>query len=561
MATDNKAQGAILIEPSLDWTSTAKIKKLSVFQPYVKVKDEEIAEGDRATLLSEARALKGYDTVGRPTNGIIAKPDTHALVQVLDSNGRVLSCFNNINMHNQTEKGREALLHSSGYYLADRQAYDPGEFSMFGNMFENLGKLNPFAKKEPEKKNTDIPPGHNLSPAWTDWILQSVHESRVEKTQVVETFGDSYFYVFGQRPRSIAFSGLLMNTQDYNWRSIFWENWDQFFRATKLVEKGAMLYIHWDDIIVAGYPVNAMCNEVADSPNAMRFSFNLFVTDYINVSAKSGFLSQRYMRVAQLRGGSGLGYINKKKGWTLLGGEAFDPKAYNYRKTDGVGGWDSKGGGLFGLEGALGLRRYDGAQFQKFSLTESVLSGPGLASWTQRMAFDTYLDRDNAFLQSNFGKSLYRNLGYLVSGAMAAQLAGRGNDPQASIRRQLMYNSMFRQISTDLAVSAAQDVTNFVEDTLDVRRGEIDNWLNWWETWNDASFFGENPADDNGGETPDSDGIKYTNISSMLKSWIAPKFGYKGEEYVGSDGVKRSYGALEGGVTVNTVPGAVTEDI
>ena len=56
--------------------------------------------------------------------------------------------------------------------------------------------------------------GNPAAAAWTDWILQGVREARMEKTQVVETFGDSYLYAFGEKPRVLAFQGLLMNTAD-----------------------------------------------------------------------------------------------------------------------------------------------------------------------------------------------------------------------------------------------------------------------------------------------------------------------------------------------------------
>jgi hypothetical protein len=132
------------------------------------------------------------------------------------------------------------------------------------------------------------------SDAWTDWLLQSVRESRVEKTQIVETFGDTYLYAFGQKPRALVFNGILMNTTDYNWRAVFWQNWDNFFRATRLIEKNARMYISWDDLVVEGYPINAVCNQTVDSPNALTFSFNFFVTRYINVDADSGFQRNRF---------------------------------------------------------------------------------------------------------------------------------------------------------------------------------------------------------------------------------------------------------------------------
>lgn len=554
-----KVQGAYLFEPSPDWQAGSTIKNIEVFQPGSHESDAETVAKKPGDELKAARGMKDYNTVGRPTNGIIAKPNTHAFVQVLDANGSVLSCFNNIGLNNQSNESREELLSSSGYYLSDRVVRE--EKSLADAAKEKAAKA---AKALGMGKDTKPPAdigGNNLAPMWTDWILQSVHESRVEKTQVVETFGDSYFYVFGQRPRSIAISGLLMNTQDYNWRSIFWKNWDEFFRATKLVEKGATLYLQWDDIIVAGYPVNAMCNEVADSPNAMRFSFNLFVTDYINISAQGGFLSQRYMRIAQLRSGSGLGYINRKKGWSLLGGEGFNPRSYNYRKSDPNALGGTAGGGLFGAEGYLGLRRYDGAQFQKFSLSESVLSGQGLANIAMNQASRI---EDNAFMRSRTGQSLRRNLGFLVSKGFYNLLnGGSWNSQKDIIARTISANSMFRQISQDIATSAIQDLTDLAEDGLDVRRGELNRWLNFFNSAADnfGEDFGQSQAESNGALEDKDEWSQYQSFESMVAGFINTGiFGSDrmwGGEYVDSQGVVRTYGNLEGGVIERRWPGAV----
>lgn len=120
---------------------------------------------------------------------------------------------------------------------------------------------------------------------YSNFILQNVDDVRQEKSQLMETFGDTYVFFFGERPRILQVSGLLFNTLDFNWRSEFWKNYETVFRGTKLVEQNARLYLQWDDIIVEGYVLGAQAQDVADLPYHIPFSFTLFVTNHTYLSA------------------------------------------------------------------------------------------------------------------------------------------------------------------------------------------------------------------------------------------------------------------------------------
>ena len=125
--------------------------------------------------------------------------------------------------------------------------------------------------------------------AWTDWLLINVHEERSEKTQIVETFGDTYVYAFGEHPRVMSFIGVLLNTPDYPWRAVFWDNWENVFRATRLIEQDARMYIMFDDIMVEGYPLSATADQSAADPNALSFRFSFLVTNYVNLAQANGY--------------------------------------------------------------------------------------------------------------------------------------------------------------------------------------------------------------------------------------------------------------------------------
>ena len=115
---------------------------------------------------------------------------------------------------------------------------------------------------------------------YSDFILQRVDDQRVEKQQIIETFGDTFVYFFGERPRTVTISGVLINTDDFNWRAEFWDNYDKFFRGTKLVEQNARCYLAYDTIVLEGYPLSATAVDSAEEPYTIPFQMTFLLTDY-----------------------------------------------------------------------------------------------------------------------------------------------------------------------------------------------------------------------------------------------------------------------------------------
>jgi hypothetical protein len=136
--------------------------------------------------------------------------------------------------------------------------------------------------------------GNNIgrSSNYANFIIQSAQEQRMEKQQIVETFGESYIFFFGERPRFINFTGVLVNTKDFNWKSEFLENYDRYLRGTKLVEQNARLYMYFDDVVVEGYLVQSQVSTMADSPYMVQFQFQMFVCQYTTLSNVGSVLFQ-----------------------------------------------------------------------------------------------------------------------------------------------------------------------------------------------------------------------------------------------------------------------------
>jgi hypothetical protein len=119
---------------------------------------------------------------------------------------------------------------------------------------------------------------------YANFLMQSVTEARMEKHQIVETFGDSYVFFFGENPRFLDIQAVVLNTHDFNWEAEWWENYNTYLRGTKLVELGARIYIFYDDVVVEGYMLQAQASKTADAPYIANIAFKLFVTNYSNIS-------------------------------------------------------------------------------------------------------------------------------------------------------------------------------------------------------------------------------------------------------------------------------------
>lgn len=119
---------------------------------------------------------------------------------------------------------------------------------------------------------------------YANFILQSVQDARMEKQQIIETFGEPYIFFFGEAPRFIDVSAVLINSLDFNWRAEWWKNYDEYLRGTRLVEMGAKAYLFYDEIIVEGFIVQAAAQEDSMNPLSVNLNFRMFVTNYANIS-------------------------------------------------------------------------------------------------------------------------------------------------------------------------------------------------------------------------------------------------------------------------------------
>jgi hypothetical protein len=126
------------------------------------------------------------------------------------------------------------------------------------------------------------------STSYTNFILQSVREARMEKHQIIETFGEPYIFFFGESPRFLDVTAVLVDSLDFNWYAEWWENYNRYLRGTKSVEMGARTYLFYDDNIVEGYMLMAQTGKSAEQPLQATLTFRLFLTNYSNITITGG---------------------------------------------------------------------------------------------------------------------------------------------------------------------------------------------------------------------------------------------------------------------------------
>lgn len=144
--------------------------------------------------------------------------------------------------------------------------------------FASLSVQGPGAS--PSLANSSSP--ETFSPSFTsNFILQSVSETRSEKFQPLTTFGAPYGFFFGEQPRMMTFTALLLNTADFQWEIEWWDNYENVFRGTRLADRGLRVYLTYDDTIIEGYIIQAGTTKNAQRPYEANLSFTMWVTDVI----------------------------------------------------------------------------------------------------------------------------------------------------------------------------------------------------------------------------------------------------------------------------------------
>lgn len=180
--------------------------------------------------------------IRRPVRGIQAKNDSFATLRVVAGSGNAVPIID-------AGSNRKHKL---------AQSDSEEQFFTVGN-----------------KRATDV---------YSNFFIQNVNEERAEKQQILETFGEPFIFLFGERARMITYSGILLNTFDFNWEAEWWYNYDTYLRGTKCVENDARIFLSYDETMVTGYIIGSSAAKNATEKNWVNFQFSIFLTGYSNFS-------------------------------------------------------------------------------------------------------------------------------------------------------------------------------------------------------------------------------------------------------------------------------------
>jgi hypothetical protein len=80
---------------------------------------------------------------------------------------------------------------------------------------------------------------------------------------------------------------MLMNTEDFGWKSEWMENYDKYLRGTQCVKNKTRVYLRIDDTLYSGYMFKTDVNDDANLPHVSAFSFQLLVYSAVDLAART----------------------------------------------------------------------------------------------------------------------------------------------------------------------------------------------------------------------------------------------------------------------------------
>jgi hypothetical protein len=173
-----------------------------------------------------------------------------------------------------------------GKYLPDQSGYEiqPKQFSPIVNdkVPSSIRVIG-----QDSKSNKPV----SIIPAYTKFILESVQESHAERSQIIETFGDFYVFMFGERPSIYNFSGQLVNAKNANWVMDFMFMYNEYLRGTRCVERNAKILMTYGGRQIEGLMLNVatVTNAAIEGAVGLQFSVVVFERKYFNFSEDMGY--------------------------------------------------------------------------------------------------------------------------------------------------------------------------------------------------------------------------------------------------------------------------------
>lgn len=151
-----------------------------------------------------------------------------------------------------------------------------------------------------------------------NFMLTQIDIALQEKAQVIQTFGSDYAFFFGQQPMIISCAGFLLNSRDFNWKSEWLFNYQNYLRGTACVKSKSRVYLGFKSHIAVGYLTSTNLSINASQENAMGFNFTMLLTSFVDYSRfqKRSITSgdDTGFTVNSATGGREVEYVGNKEG-------------------------------------------------------------------------------------------------------------------------------------------------------------------------------------------------------------------------------------------------------
>lgn len=136
--------------------------------------------------------------------------------------------------------------------------------------------------------------GQKNQTGFVDFFLQQINETFVESRQVDKVLGDNYVaFYFGQEPPVFQYSGSLLNSQQDDQRTGFALAYQHLIRGSRLAQRGALLRLRYDSVIVSGTIDSHSQILNAENELIVPFNFTMLVKEYVIIQ------QPRFQRLSQ----------------------------------------------------------------------------------------------------------------------------------------------------------------------------------------------------------------------------------------------------------------------
>lgn len=126
--------------------------------------------------------------------------------------------------------------------------------------------------------------------AYVGFILTGVQETHNEKVEIVPLPGDNFAsYFYGANPRQYAFSGILLNTEQDQWRDSFETLYERYLRGSVSSRDLSIVQVSYNGRIVSGWLLGMTQQLDSSNDHYASFSFNVLVSRVDMIGGSKNF--------------------------------------------------------------------------------------------------------------------------------------------------------------------------------------------------------------------------------------------------------------------------------